>query len=72
MPPRRRMTADEIPIDVYVRVVVSETRWRAVMRAKGVDMTGVNTGAHVGRYLRDAIGGLVDQMGVAPTPKKKR
>jgi hypothetical protein len=71
MPPARRQP-DDIEVWVTVPVVVSEKRWRAVMRGKGIDMTGVVTAAHVGNFLRGAVVAMVDSLGVAPDRITKR
>lgn len=67
-----RRPSDEVSIHIYVPIVVSDTRWRATRRSKGVNMTGVVTAADVAAYFRAAIEHMVIELGVAPDPPKKK
>lgn len=69
MPPaprRPRPPSDDISVWVTVPVVVSEKKWKAAMRAKGIDMTGVVTAASVASFTRAAVVAVIENLSVAP------
>lgn len=52
MPTRPKTDPDALRVSVVVNVTVSEKRWRALMAAAGVDLTGVVVAAHVALTVR--------------------
>lgn len=59
---------DEVKITLMCDIVVSEQRWRELMKSHGIDMSGIYTGAHVQKAAKRIVKNKFEEMGF-PQPQ---
>ncbi|URG17450.1 hypothetical protein Mbo2_080 [Rhodococcus phage Mbo2] len=61
MPSRKRKDEGEIRVSVVVEARVNEADWRLMCEQRGINLTGQNIAAHVGRSVKaGALKSLTD------------
>lgn len=55
MPPRKRKDDGKVRISVVLEAEVDEAKWRLMCEQQGIDLTGQNIPAHVGRSIKAMV-----------------